>query len=514
MKRLNLRSSLLRFSNAALFSASLLSVLLFIALPSKAQQVLMLSDKKAASIGRQMYDEVTAQIPVVMDKTITEYVDKVGQKIARHSDAPDDEYTFTVLDSPDINAFATPGGYVYINRGLLAYMNSESQLAAVLGHEVAHITAEHAASQQLAQASSSIIAGILAILTRSSDVGEATAQWGAASVKGYGREMELEADALGNKFLHRAGYNPDAMLAIISQLKAHERYTKKRSADAGKNTPTYHGLFASHPRNDKRLREVLKLSSNADENPVKTIAPNIDRGNFRVATNGLAWGNSSAAKKKQPNRFYHNKLRFQFDYPPGWIFNEKGLSINGHNKQQSATLTLDIKARTLDSPADFIKNSLGIPFIKKSETLIINGLKAHTGIIPTTNDTIEQRITVIYYGRSAYAFRGQVNDGSLNDKADNNANDNASEKTTHKTEQSYDKDFLSIASSFKPRSLREIQSQKPQAIYYVKAKAGATYARLSAHLKLGRYGADHLRLINGDYPSSEPTVGEWIKIIR
>ena len=503
MKSLNFIPALVK---KTLLISALLATLLTTSFHVHATQPLMMSDKKAANIGREMFEEVTAQIPIVTDKKITDYVNKVGQNIARHSDEPDEKYTFTVLDSPDINAFATPGGYVYINRGLLAYMNSESQLAAVLGHEVAHITAEHAASQQLAQTGSSIVAGILAILTRSVDVGEATAQWGAASVKGYGRDMELEADALGNKFLHRAGYNPDAMIAIISQLKAHERYTKKRSADAGKKTQTYHGLFASHPRNDKRLREMLKLSSSEDDKTVKTITANIDKGSFRVATNGLVWGNSSVQKERQPERFYHDKLRFQFDYPKGWVFSEKGLVITGQNEKKSASLTVNIKARTLDSPRDFIKNSLSVPFIKKSEDLVINGLKAHTGIIPASpsakNGTQEQRLIVIYYGRRAYIFRGKVSNGSLSDKSDTKAG------------QSYDRDFLGIASSFKPRSLRELQSQKPQAIYYVKAKAGTTYARLAQHLGLGRYGVDQLRLINGDYPRGEPATGQWLKIIR
>ncbi|OUS15174.1 hypothetical protein A9Q88_11440 [Gammaproteobacteria bacterium 50_400_T64] len=480
----------------------LFSVLLASSFPVQAEQPLMMSDKKAAKIGQQMYEEVTTQIPIVSDKKITAYVNKVGQNIARHSDEPDEKYTFTVLDSPDINAFATPGGYVYIYRGLLSYMNSESQLAAVLGHEVAHITADHASQQQLAQTSSNVVAGVLAILTRSAEVGDATAQWGAASVKGYGRDMELEADALGNKFLNRAGYDPDAMITIISQLKAHERYTKKRSADAGKKAQTYHGLFASHPRNDKRLRQMLKASSSKEDKTTQQITANADRGNFRVATNGLVWGNNSAQKEKKDNRFYHDKLRFQFDYPKGWAFTDQGLAINGHDEKQSATLTVTIKSRTLDSPADYLKNKLGIAFIKKSESLMINGLKAHTGIIPAKNGSKEQRIIVIYYGRRAYVFRGEVNKGRLDDKTDTTA------------KQSYDRDFLGIASSFKPRSIRELQNQKPQTIHYVKAKSGATYARLAKHLVLGRYGVDHLRLINGDYPGGEPTVGQWIKIIR
>ena len=324
--------------------------------------------------------------------------------------------------------------------------------------------------------------------------------------------MELEADALGAQFLNRAGYNPDAMIAIISQLKAHERYSKKRSADAGKKTQTYHGLFASHPRNDKRLREMLKVS--ASKNPdsdAKKISTAVDKGRFRVATNGLVWGNSSALKDKAPRRFYHDKLRFQFDYPEGWTFKDQGLAIAGINKDQSAALTIDMKARTLDSPADYIKNSLGIAFIKKSESLIINGLKAHTGIIPANKGSKNQRIIVIYYGRRAYVFRGEVNKGRLDDKPGDKPDD---KELKNKASQSYDRDFLGIASSFKPRSMREIQSQKPQTIYYVKAKAGATYARLAQHLGLGRYGVEQLRLINGAYPRGEPTPGQWIKIIR
>ncbi|MBL4780900.1 MAG: M48 family metalloprotease [Porticoccaceae bacterium] len=481
----------------------LIATLLSTPLPIHAEQALMMSAKKAAKIGQEMYDEVTAQTPVLVDKKITDYVNTVGQKIARHSDEPDRQYTFTVLDSPDINAFATPGGYVYINRGLLAYMNSESQLAAVLGHEVAHITADHASQQQLAQTGSNVIAGVLTILTGSVDVGEASAQWGAASVKGYGREMELEADALGNTFLNRAGYDSEAMIAIISQLKAHERYTKKRSADAGKKTQTYHGLFASHPRNDKRLRQMLKTSSiKGAKQGAEKITANIDTGNFRVATNGLVWGKNSAHKERKATRFYQDKLRFQFDYPKGWVFKDLGLTIKGENEKKSASLSVAIKARTLDSPRDYIKNSLDIAFIKKSESLIIQGLKAHTGIIAAKNGTPEQRLIVIYYGRRAYIFRGQVKDGKLNAKASAEA------------QQSYDRDFLAIASSFKPRSLRELQSQKARAIYYVKTKPGATYERLAQHLKLGRYGVDQLRLINGNYPSGEPTQGQWLKIIR
>ena len=194
---------------------------------------------------------------------------------------------------------------------------------------------EHAARQKRAQTGSNVVAGALAVLTRSNEVGEATAAWGAAAVKGYGREMELEADAIGAGFLVRAGYPNEAMITIISQLKDHERFMKKRDEALGKKTPSYHGLFSSHPRNDQRLREMVKQSSD-NNNPGNTgVVP------FRIATEGLPWGNNyqAQATQQQENRFYDIKLTYTFDYPDGWQFNQSGQRVTGQPENQTARTT-------------------------------------------------------------------------------------------------------------------------------------------------------------------------------
>ncbi|MBV1931505.1 MAG: M48 family metalloprotease [Porticoccaceae bacterium] len=463
---------------------------------------LAISEKKAAEIGKKMYEEITAEMPIYIDKKLNDYVSGVGQKLIKYSDQPDLNYTFTIIDSPDINAFATPGAYIYVNRGLLAYMNSEAQLAAVLGHELAHVTADHASRQKNAQTGSNVVAGLLAVLTGSADVGEASAMWGAATVKGYGRDMELEADAIGAKTMARAGYPVDAMITIISQLKDHERFMKKRNKDSGKKTQSYHGIFSSHPRNDKRLREIVKKSG-ADLDSSKTGDPGIVP--FRVATQNLPWGQTTQTPARQDKRYYDDKLNFSFDYPDGWQFQEKAKQVLGNREDDSASLVLDVKARTLDSPEQYIKKVLGISFIKKSESTVVNRLKGHTGTIPGKNNANDIRIAVIYYGRHAFVFRGIVDAGS--------ALDNTAPKIGESSAQSYDAEFKSIIASFQPRSPRR-STAHTGTIKYVKASSSATYAKLARQLNLGKYGKDQLQLINGHYPGSEPQAGQWIKIIR
>ncbi len=506
---------------------------------------LAISEKKKAQIGKEMYDKIIAEMPIYQAQKLNDYVSGIGQKLVKYSDQPKARFTFTIIDSPEINAFATPGGYIYVNRGLLAYMNSEAQLAAVLSHEIAHVTADHASRQKRAQISSNVVAGVLAILTRSAEVGEASAMWGAATVKGYGRDMELEADAVGAKFMARAGYPVDAMITIISQLKDHERFMKKRNTDSGKKVQSYHGIFSSHPRNDKRLNEMVKQSGSYLDSS-KTGERGIAA--FRVATQHLPWGQTSQTPEQRENRYYDRQLNFSFDYPQGWQFKQQGKRVLGESPDKSATLTLDIKARTLDSPEQFIKKSLGINFIKKSEAIVIARLKGHTGVVPNTeagkNNDSESRLAVIYYGRGAYIFRGDVygsqslttisSTSAINEaraeenqtKADKSAQASPQPGTSKipaqtspqkeaqtQLAQTYDKEFKSIIASFRPRQPAR-QSGQGATITYVKANSSATYAKLARQLNLGKYGKDQLQLINGHYPGGEPRAGQWIKIIR
>lgn len=470
-------------NNRRLFTILLSSILLLFLAMQPA-----FAAKNAPSTGKEMHEELIANMPLVEGK-LAEYVDKVGQRIARHLKKSKETFTFTVIDNPDINAFAIQDGYIYIHRGLITYLKSEAQLAAVLAHEVGHVTANHHGRRERAQVGSSLVAGLLAILTRSADVGEASALWGASMVSGYGREMELEADELGSEYLLRSGYNPQAMIEVITLLKDHERFEKQRAKELGKDIQTYHGLFSTHPRNDKRLREVVSKSGQLTQkvNAENNITP------FRMATEGMIWGKNYTPNKVPENAYQNNQLGFQVYFPKDWIHSEQRHLIHTENTDGNVKMNISIMARTVDSPALFIKKNLGISLVKKAESFTQSRLNGHTGFVPTTG-LPDQRIAVIYYGRRAYVFRGEIND-------------NADEKQANK-------DFLNIIRSFRPISKRALSKQKPKTIHYVKATGNTKFSRLAKHLNMGKFGEGELRIINGYYPAGEPKPGEWIKLIR
>ena len=190
-------------------------------------------------------------------------MNQVGQRIAAVSHRPQLQYTFTVLDSEEVNAFALPGGYVYITRGIMAYLNSEAELVAVLGHEVGHVTARHAVRQQTGAMATGVGATVIGILTGSGDLANVANMAGTALVTGYGRDMELEADDLGAQYLERLGYNPEAMIDIVRLLKNQEAFEIQQARLENRKPHVYHGVFSTHPDNDTRLQQVVKSAHKA-----------------------------------------------------------------------------------------------------------------------------------------------------------------------------------------------------------------------------------------------------------
>lgn len=265
--------------------------LLFLCLIMAAAPALAMSAKREAQLGAELHEQILAQMPIVENEKLAAYVNDVGQRLVPHSDRPSHTFTFTVIDNGDINAFAIPGGYIYVHRGLLAYLNSEAQLAAVLGHEIAHVTARHPARQQSARNRTNVTAGVLSVLTGSRAVGEATALWGHSFVSGYGREMELEADSLGARFMTSAGYDPQAVIDVISLLKDQERFERQRAREESRQPRTYHGLFSTHPRNDIRLREAIGAASQLEPGQGER-----NEHAFRIATQGLEWGRDARGR--------------------------------------------------------------------------------------------------------------------------------------------------------------------------------------------------------------------------
>lgn len=220
----------------------------------------MMTEEQEIALGRKNHALVLKQYDVYENKALQAYVQKIGNKVAQKSHRSNLIYRFTVLDSPEVNAFALPGGYIYITRGLMSYLNSEAELAAVLGHETGHVTARHAVRQHSAATATDIIGTILATAAGVQGAGDVLGVLGTAIIRGYGREHELESDRLGAEYLARSGYDPQAMFKVIRVLKNQEEFEKKLAKKEDREPRIYHGVFSTHPDNDTRLKEVVNAA--------------------------------------------------------------------------------------------------------------------------------------------------------------------------------------------------------------------------------------------------------------
>ena len=468
-----------------LASRSLLMALLLAgcaANPTGGANFVLMSEKRELEIGKEEHEKLLQNSQVYQDAKLQAYVEQVGKKLAAISHRPELEYHFTIIDSPDINAFALPGGYVYVNRGLLDYLTPEAQLAAVLGHEIGHITARHAVRQNTAAKTSTALSVVTVLATGVSSLGETANLFGGALISGYGREMELEADGLGAEYLVKAGYDPNAMVEVITVLKNQEDFMKKTSNKA----PAYHGLFASHPRNDTRLQQAVKQSTAVQG----TQAAVVDAAAFREATTGLLVGpslqNMTGAEAR--NRYYQTLLGYTMVLPDAWTLEETTTTMTAKAPEGAEGL-LKVEAQRLQQnvePRLFIRDVLKIPDLQQAETLRQFGLDGYTGLHPTT----EERIAVVYYNRRAFVITGNSNNEAL--------------KTA----------LLASIKSFRPIARNEGVFADPMKITWIQADGRTRYADLAKQTRLTDAPEDMLRLMNGHYPTGEPQAGQWIKVVN
>lgn len=164
---------------------------------SGGQDLVLMTEAQEIQLGKQSHEQIIQQYGRYDSPELQAMVNRIGQEIAAQSHRPNLQFIFTVLDAPEVNAFALPGGYVYITRGIMAYLNSEEELAGVLGHEIGHVTARHSVRQNTAQTATGLIGVLAAVATGDGSVAQTTNYIGSALVSGYGRGHELEADRLG-----------------------------------------------------------------------------------------------------------------------------------------------------------------------------------------------------------------------------------------------------------------------------------------------------------------------------
>lgn len=429
------------------------------------------------------------------DMRVQQYVNEVGQRAAKVSQRPNLQYTFTVLDSEEINAFTTGGGYVYITRGIMNYLNSEAELVAVLGHEIGHVNARHPVKRQTKSTLSNIGAMAVGVFTGSGDLAGLANYAGAALISGYGRDNELEADRLGAEYLEKTGLSPDHMIDVVRLLKNQEMFEVARAREENREPHIYHGVFASHPDNDQRLQEVVKAAEKLQNVPDK-VDPGRER--YLKVIEGLPMGPSRAQGVFKGNRFYHANLGFTVAFPTGWtVENEANRLLAIAPKKDSVMQMQTMAPPPNTGPREFLSRLLARSNAGQGQDIEVNGLQGYTAVVRSANTdfgVVPARYVVIFYNNLAYIFSGASRGQGQVPAADAL--------------------FMSAAKTFRRLRDNEFALAEPYKIHTIRAGSNTRIEDLAKNSPIEKYPAQMLRLLNDLYPDKEPQPGQLLKIVQ
>jgi len=451
--------------------------------------IVFLPDAVAEPAGAKALKEYQKRNLLYADERWQKYLRDIGARILEHTPEWDEEYHFYVLDDAAVNAVAMPGRYIFFSRGLLAYMRSEDELAAVVGHEIAHITAGHFRRRNTSQWLGRSLGWLAQIGTARSELRELANMTTAAVGSSYGREYELEADRLGGEYMARAGYDPMAVLDMLQVLKDQDLFYK----DVVRRPMGYHGLFASHPKRDKRLHDAVAQSQGLLPDEIREPV-----GDFWELIDGLVYGDEAARGLVRDSTYFHGALRVAIEFPKGWLVTRVSSQVRGVAPGGAADGFVTVARHApvkRKSPEKYVEDVLQRDDVTSGEELDINNQPAFIGEIDTSGSNVQlQLIGVLYSRDDVFLFKGEC--GAKGDP------------------EKFREQFRATMAGLRPMTTEDANLANSQRIAVIVANPGQTYAELARGSPLRDYAEETLRLLNGGHPNGEPRAGDYIKIVR
>jgi predicted Zn-dependent protease len=320
----------------------------------------------------------------------------------------------------------------------------------------------------------------------------------AAWVQGYGRDAESEADAIGMKYMVRAGYDPRAMGRVFETFKAQESFEVASARTEGREPRVYHGVFSSHPAPDDRAVAAARNAAQVTAEPADGYVTN--RNLYMQAIDGLAFGTSRAQGVVRDNRFYHADMGITMAFPRGWIIENQQDRILAYTKGQESVMQIQVAPRPDNkSPREYLLEKLKGPLLAGGQPVTINGMDGYSVLTrtgsPLDNGAGPVRYIVIYRGKSAFTYAG----------ASRSARDGKPEA---------DGLFRSVAETTRDLRAAEFALAEPYRLKIVRATDRTRLADYAQNIPAEKYHKEELELINGVYPGKKLPVGEYIKVVE
>jgi predicted Zn-dependent protease len=459
------------------------------------RQMSLLSEAEELAIGQQQDAEIRREMGVYDDPELQRYVNDIGQSLARVSHRPNLPWTFTIVDNPAINAFALPGGYIYVTRGILAYLDDESELAGVLGHEIGHVTARHAAQAYTRQAQASIGLAILGIFVPST---QPFADLGATGLSvlflRHGRDAELESDRLGVEYGSGAGYDPSGVPRFLATLA-------RVSALSERGVPNW---LSTHPDPGSRVTKAEPVAGKFVSEESKAV----NRDQYLERIHGLAFGDRLEDGIVRGNEFLHPLLQLGVKFPEGWELTNTPQAVLAQEPGTEHYMVLqEVEQPRLLRPGSGGQGgqSIGDAAVAAMRSAgysvvdgrmeRINGLEAHVGLYRGNAEDVGKvlmRAAHVVIGRQFYVVAGFAPEAEF---------------------ERVDRDILAAAQTFRQLSQAEASRVRPNQIDFYVVRAGDSWQSIAARQGRSFVNAATLAIMNDREVNVQPQPGDRVKII-
>ncbi len=419
------------------------------------------------------------------DEAIEHYLDGVLGKFAETGDLAGKTYKVTILNSPIVNAFALPSGDIFVTRGLLALANDGSEAAAVMAHEIAHVTRQHAIARKEQEKRAEVISKV-AQLVQNKQRGAEVESMAKVSIAGFSRLQELEADKVGIATIAKAGYDPYGASRFLAAL---ERSSALRASLIGQNaTAAKPDIMATHPSTPERVAAAVRVAR-------EFSAPDIgkrDREPYLSAIDGMMFGDDPSEGTIRARKFTQPKLGFTFTAPEGFVLENSTQAVLGVKDGGAEALRLDsVALPTATSLEDYARSGWIEGLIASSlETIDVNGMPAVTATARAGEWNF--RLAVIRFGK------GEVYRMIF---------------ATHGLDPSREKAFRSAIDTFRAIDAEEARKVKPLRIGLATAKPDETAATLSSRMMVTDKPLETFELLNGLETNSALKPGERYKLV-
>jgi predicted Zn-dependent protease len=329
------------------------------------KQVILMSESQESALGAESNPQILAEYGEYPDPKLQEYLNNIGQRMAKISHRPNLPFQFKVVDSDVVNAFAVPGGYVYFTRGILAHFNNEAQLAGVLGHEIGHVTARHGAQQQSKQMMGQVLfIGAMIASPKLAQFGEQLSQGMQLLFLKFGRDHETQSDELGVQYSSKIGFDARHMADFFATLD-------RLSGGAEGRLPSF---LSTHPDPGERNKKVKAMAIDFQQKNPSQYAEN--RESYFKLIDGIIYGEDPKQGYVVNNVFYHPELKFQFPIPQGWKYQNTPHQFQMASADGKAMMLMTLsQEKTPEAAAQAFATQYKLQVVD-SKTTTINGLPA------------------------------------------------------------------------------------------------------------------------------------------